>query len=90
MIYSSSSSIHKVYGKSLEKAIVDDTSSHFKHVLVSLLTALRPTGNTVDRTQAKLDAQSLLEAGEKKWGTDEVEMALYSSQKILYSKRNNK
>jgi hypothetical protein len=60
-----------VFNKSLESDIIGDTSGDFKHVLVSLLTALRPTGNLVDRTQAKKDAEDLLNAGTKKWGTDE-------------------
>jgi hypothetical protein len=60
-----------VFGKNLEADIKGDTSGAFKHALVSLLTANRPTGNMVDRTQAKIDAQALLNAGTKKWGTDE-------------------
>ena len=59
-------------GKSLEADIKSDTSGAFMNCLVSLLTAMRPTGNTVDVTQAKLDAQELMSAGVKKWGTDEV------------------
>ncbi len=59
-------------GKTLEGDIKSDTSGAFMHCLVSLLTASRPTGNMVDKTQAKLDAQDLLNAGNKKWGTDEV------------------
>jgi hypothetical protein len=61
-----------VYNRSLEKDIISDTSGHFKNVLVSLLSALRPNSNMVDRTQAKIDAQALIDAGVKKWGTDEV------------------
>lgn len=61
-----------MYGKSLEADIKADTSGAFKHCLVSLLTAARPVGNLVDKTQARLDAESLLNAGTKKWGTDEV------------------
>lgn len=38
---------------------------------MSLLTASRPSGNMVDRTQARLDSEALLNAGTKKWGTDE-------------------
>ena len=40
--------------------------------MVSLLSANRPTGNMVDLTQAKIDAQDLINAGVKKWGTDEA------------------
>lgn len=61
----------QLYNKTLESEIIGDTSGDFKHVLVSMLTALRPTGNMVDRTQAKKDAQDLINAGTKKWGTDE-------------------
>ena len=61
-----------MYNRNLEKDIKSDTSGHFKHVLVSLLTASRPSGNMVDKTQAKIDAEALMESGVKHWGTDEV------------------
>ena len=67
-----------MYGKSLEDELKGDTSGAFKHTLVSLLTASRPVGNVVDRTQAKKDAEALLNAGTKKWGTDEVLMFIFS------------
>ena len=60
-----------MYKNNLENDIKKDTSGAFKNVLVSLLTASRPTGNTVDVTQAKEDAQALFNAGVKSWGTDE-------------------
>lgn len=62
---------HK-YGKSLEDDICSDTSGMFERVLVSLSAAGRDTSSNVDDSQAKKDAQDLYEAGEKKWGTDEV------------------
>lgn len=62
---------HK-YGKSLEDDICSDTSGMFERVLVSLSAGGRDTGSNVDDSQAKKDAQDLYEAGEKKWGTDEV------------------
>ena len=61
-----------MYNRNLEKDIKSDTSGHFKNVLVSLLTASRPSGNMVDKTQAKIDAEALVVAGVKHWGTDEV------------------
>ena len=65
--------IWKVFNKSLEADIRGDTGGTFRNVLVSLLNAARPANTTtIDRTQAKLDAQALLNAGAKKWGTDEV------------------
>lgn len=60
-----------MFNKNLENDIKSDTSGHFRNVLVSLLTATRPSGNMVDRTQARLDSEALLNAGTKKWGTDE-------------------
>ncbi|XP_078522812.1 annexin A4 isoform X1 [Lissotriton helveticus] len=62
---------HK-YGKSLEDDICSDTSGMFQRVLVSLSAGGRDTGSNVDDSLAKKDAQDLYEAGEKKWGTDEV------------------
>ena len=57
--------------RDIEKDIKSDTSGPFQKVLVSLLQADRPNSNMVDKTQAKSDSQSLLNAGVKKWGTNE-------------------
>ncbi|XP_073334145.1 annexin A4 [Pagrus major] len=61
----------KEYG-SLEDAVSGDTSGMFKRVLVSLLTAGRDESDKVDEAQAILDAKEIYEAGEARWGTDEV------------------
>ncbi|XP_076614620.1 annexin A4 [Chaetodon auriga] len=62
----------KEYGKSLEDAVCGDTSGMFQRVLVSLLTAGRDESDKVDEAQAVKDAKEIFEAGEARWGTDEV------------------
>lgn len=59
------------YGKSLEDAISNDTSGHFRRLLVSLCQGNRDERETVDISMAKQDAQKLYSAGENKVGTDE-------------------
>ncbi|XP_063788148.1 annexin A4 [Pseudophryne corroboree] len=60
------------YSKSLEDDICSDTSFMFQRVLVSLAAGGRDQSDRVDESLAKQDAKELYEAGEKKWGTDEV------------------
>ncbi|XP_037609444.1 annexin A4 [Sebastes umbrosus] len=62
----------KEHGKDLEDAVCGDTSGMFQRVLVSLLTAGRDESDKVDEAQAILDAKDIYEAGEARWGTDEV------------------
>ncbi|XP_072311521.1 annexin A4 [Eucyclogobius newberryi] len=62
----------KKYEKTLEDDVCGDTSGMFQRVLVSLLTAGRDEGSTVDEAQAVKDAKEIFEAGEARWGTDEV------------------
>ncbi|KAM7392940.1 hypothetical protein PAMA_007858 [Pampus argenteus] len=62
----------KQYGKDLEDDVCGDTSGMFQRVLVSLLTAGRDESDKVDEAQAVLDAKEIYEAGEARWGTDEV------------------
>ncbi|XP_045150063.1 annexin A4 [Echinops telfairi] len=60
------------YGRSLEDDIRSDTSFMFQRVLVSLLTGGRDEGSHLDDGLMRQDAKDLYEAGEQKWGTDEV------------------
>uniref|UniRef100_A0A8D0CGS9 Annexin n=1 Tax=Scleropages formosus TaxID=113540 RepID=A0A8D0CGS9_SCLFO len=60
------------YDRDLEEDICGDTSGMFCRVLVSLLTAGRDESTTVNEVQAVQDAKELYEAGEARWGTDEV------------------
>uniref|UniRef100_H3CUM2 Annexin n=1 Tax=Tetraodon nigroviridis TaxID=99883 RepID=H3CUM2_TETNG len=62
----------KHYEKSLESDVCGDTSGMFRRVLVSLLTAGRDESEAVDEAQAVVDAKEIFEAGEARWGTDEV------------------
>ncbi|XP_008324554.1 annexin A4 isoform X1 [Cynoglossus semilaevis] len=67
-----SSFYRKEYGKDLEKDVCGDTSGMFQRVLVSLLSAGRDETEKVDDAQAVKDAKEIYEAGEGRWGTDEV------------------
>jgi hypothetical protein len=59
------------YGKELEKALMSDTSGHFRRLVVSLCTANRMEGHPPDISKARQDATELHQAGEKQLGTDE-------------------
>lgn len=72
------------YDRSLEDDICSDTSFMFQRVLVSLCAGGRDQGNFLDDALLKQDAQELHEAGEKKWGTDEVKFLT-----ILCSRNRN-
>jgi len=61
-----------MFGKDLEQALVGETSGYFKRLLVSLCNAGRDESMQVDPARAKKSAQDLLQAGVKKWGTDEA------------------
>ena len=62
----------------MEKDVKGDTSGCFRKLLVAQMACARSESATFDLTAAKKDAQALLQAGEKKWGTDES-MLVYSS-----------
>lgn len=66
------SAYQRMFNRDIEKDIKSDTSGHYQKVLISLLTASRPSSNMVDKTQAKIDSETLINSGTKKWGTDET------------------
>ena len=59
------------YLTDMEKDVKGDTSGCFRKLLVAQMACTRSESPTFDLTAAKKDAQALLQAGEKKWGTDE-------------------
>ncbi|XP_061587308.1 annexin A13, like [Cololabis saira] len=61
----------RVHDRDLEADIEGDTSGDVRNLLVSLLQAGRDEGYEVDEGLAEQDAQSLFEAGEGRFGTDE-------------------
>ncbi|KAF5271390.1 hypothetical protein FQA39_LY08188 [Lamprigera yunnana] len=63
----------QMYNSSFEKDLKDDTSGHFKRLLVSLVQGNRDENQGVNEAQAIGDAESLFKSGESKWGTEESE-----------------
>ncbi|XP_034961585.1 annexin A6 isoform X2 [Zootoca vivipara] len=61
------------YERDLEEDVVADTSGHFKKMLIVLLQGTREEDDVVSEDLVQQDAQTLLDAGEAKWGTDEAE-----------------
>lgn len=61
----------RLYGKTLEEALKEETSHSFKRLLVSLSTGNRDESNHVDINSARNDAQVLKDAGVNRFGTDE-------------------
>ena len=63
----------RMFGNTLEQALKQDTSGCFKRLMVSLSCGGRDETMVVDVNQAKIDAQSLKDAGISRMGTDESE-----------------
>ncbi|NP_001075588.1 annexin A13 [Oryctolagus cuniculus] len=62
----------RLFDRSLESDVKGDTSGNLERILVSLLQANRDEGDTVDKDLAGQDAKELYDAGEGRWGTDEL------------------
>ncbi|XP_038628446.1 annexin A6 isoform X1 [Tachyglossus aculeatus] len=61
------------YERDLEGDVIADTSGHFQKMLVVLLQGTREEDDVVSEDLVQQDVQTLYEAGELKWGTDEAE-----------------
>ncbi|XP_058300209.1 annexin A13 isoform X3 [Hylobates moloch] len=62
----------RLFDRSLESDVKGDTSGNLKKILVSLLQANRNEGDDMDKDLAGQDAKDLYDAGEGRWGTDEL------------------
>lgn len=66
-----SQAYYTAYKKNLRDDISSETSGDFRKALLTLADGGRDESLKVDEHLAKKDAQTLYDAGEKKWGTDE-------------------
>ncbi|XP_045142968.1 annexin A13 [Echinops telfairi] len=62
----------RLFDRSLESDVKDDTSGNLRKILVALLQANRDEGDDIDKDLAGQDAKDLYDAGEGRWGTDEL------------------
>lgn len=64
---------YRIYGKSLEETLRDDTSGNVKRLFTSLSVGGRDESMITNIESARNDALALKKAGVDKWGTDESE-----------------
>ncbi|XP_010609543.1 annexin A13 [Fukomys damarensis] len=62
----------RLFDRNLESDVKGDTSGNLRKILVSLLQADRDEGSEVDKELASRDAKDLYDAGEGRWGTEEL------------------
>ncbi|XP_004607693.2 annexin A13 [Sorex araneus] len=62
----------RLFNNSLESDVKGDTSGSLEKILMSLLQANRDEEDDVDKELAGQDAKDLYDAGEGRWGTDEL------------------
>ena len=70
---------------------MSDTSGSYKKLLNSLLSANRPEISEVDMNLAREDADDLIKAGVKKWGTDESKFnSIFGMRRFIYLIKSKK
>ncbi|XP_066479577.1 annexin A13 [Tiliqua scincoides] len=62
----------RMFDRDLESDVKSDTSGSLRKILVSVLKASRDEGMEINENLAETDAKNLCEAGEGRWGTDEL------------------
>ncbi|XP_061463461.1 annexin A13 [Rhineura floridana] len=62
----------RIFDRDLEFDVKSDTSGSLRKILLSVLKANRDQGMESDESLAQNDAKDLCEAGEGRWGTDEL------------------
>uniref|UniRef100_A0A0P6JGS6 Annexin n=1 Tax=Heterocephalus glaber TaxID=10181 RepID=A0A0P6JGS6_HETGA len=76
------------YGSSLEDDVVGDTTGNYQRMLVVLLQANRDPDAGIDENQVEQDAQTLFQAGELKWGTDEEKfITIFGTRSVSHLRR---
>nr|KAF6347752.1 annexin A5 [Myotis myotis] len=76
------------YGSSLEDDVVGDTSGFYQRMLVVLLQANRDPDAGINEAQVEQDAQTLFQAGELKWGTDEEKfITIFGTRSVSHLRR---
>uniref|UniRef100_G1P7U7 Annexin n=1 Tax=Myotis lucifugus TaxID=59463 RepID=G1P7U7_MYOLU len=76
------------YGSSLEDDVVGDTSGFYQRMLVVLLQANRDPDSGINEAQVEQDAQTLFQAGELKWGTDEEKfITIFGTRSVSHLRR---
>ncbi|XP_014208770.1 annexin B9-like [Copidosoma floridanum] len=71
VIMSTDVSYEKLYGRTLQNDLIDDTSGYFKQLLVFIANGRREMNQGIDYNQAKVDAEALFTVDERKWVSDQ-------------------
>ncbi|CBY10705.1 unnamed protein product [Oikopleura dioica] len=76
-----------VFGRDLEKDVKGDTGGDFKKFMVAMLQGTREENQQLDQEAAERDADLLIKAGPKKWGTDEETFSMIFARRSFVQLR---